>query len=293
MAGTMISFFPYFFISLFSPFHATPKAILQRRHIVIKMPKIKTLNELAHLEVTRFGRPYPRHGLKLLYWFAQDCVSFSQYIMLSECDPESGDFGFHLFENRYDRNGVKLLPDVDIPYYVVGNLNSPGADELPSYVCEDYTGHLDNSNMDRVIVSLDNEMFDRVYVTEHDDRSNYNPDATYRISKGLLKAIRNLTLEGFLMQTGYRGRSDYIFQGVVINLNPNVVTPAVRPPRNWDYRIEIPEPEPVTDSNDWVTTGYSSGTERSTCCPCTILDCVVWREGPSTSITETKTHLFL
>uniref|UniRef100_A0A3B4DJQ5 Uncharacterized protein n=1 Tax=Pygocentrus nattereri TaxID=42514 RepID=A0A3B4DJQ5_PYGNA len=159
------------------------------------MLKMKTLNELTHLKESRFGRPEPRHGLKLLYWFAKDCVSLNQYGMFPKCDPENGDFGFHPFENRYDKNGFQLLPDLDTSYYVVGNLNSAGADELPDYVSEDYTGLMDDSNMDRIIVSLDDDdMFDRVYVTEHDNRIHYNPNATYRISKGLLQIVSTLDL---------------------------------------------------------------------------------------------------
>ncbi|XP_036438902.1 uncharacterized protein LOC118816569 [Colossoma macropomum] len=241
------------------------------------MPKMKTLNELAHLKESRFGRPEPRHGLKLLYWFANDCLSLNHYGMFSECDPTSRDFGFHPFENRYDSNGVKLLPDVDSSYYVVGNLNSAGADELPDYVREDYTGLMDDSNMDRIIVSLDDDMFDRVYVTEHDSRIHYNPNATYRISKGLLQIISDLELEDFLRKTGYWGPSDYIFQGVLISYDPqpvntNVasVTPKVNPPKNQDCRIEI---DSAFGSecyfNDWTTTGYSS--RRRKCCECTIL----------------------
>ncbi|XP_043072995.1 uncharacterized protein LOC122323360 [Puntigrus tetrazona] len=160
---------------------------------------VETLNELIHLRNAGFGRPWPRHGLKLLYWFAKDCVSFESNSMLSECDPAEGDFGFHYFENRYDQRGNKLLPETHFPYYVVGNLNSPGAEDLPDYVSEDKH----RSNSDRVIVSLDEEWFDRVYVTQHNGRSNYDPHATYRISKGLLMIVRRMSLEDFLVEMGY------------------------------------------------------------------------------------------
>ncbi len=164
---------------------------------------METLNKLAQLRNTRFGRPRSRHGLKLLYWFANDCVSFENNNMLSECDPAEGDFGFHYFENRYDQYGNKLLPDVDFPYYVVGNLNSPGAEELPDYVSEDKYTDVHNNNTDRIIVSLDEEWFDKVYVTQHNDRSNYDPHATYQISRGLLMIIRRMSLEDFLKKMGY------------------------------------------------------------------------------------------
>ncbi len=164
---------------------------------------METLNKLAQLRNTRFGRPRPRHGLKLLYWFANECISFENNNMLSECDPAEGDFGFHYFENRYDQYGNKLLPEADFPYYVVGNLNSPGAEELPDYVSEDKYTDVHNNNTDRIIVSLDEEWFDKVYVTQHNDRSNYDPHATYQISRGLLMIIRRMSLEDFLKKMGY------------------------------------------------------------------------------------------
>lgn len=178
---------------------------------------VETLNELAQLRNTRFGRPRPRHGLKLLYWFANECISFENNNMLSECDPAEGDFGFHYFENRYDQYRNKLLPDVDFPYYVVGNLNSEGAEEFPDYVSEDDYTDEHNSNTDRIIVSLDEEWLDKVYVTQHNDRSNYDPHATYRISRGLLMIIRRMSLEDFLVEMGY-----YTHTQPVTNYRPHI-----------------------------------------------------------------------
>ncbi|CAM4458621.1 hypothetical protein PO909_016462 [Leuciscus waleckii] len=169
---------------------------------------METLNELAHLRDSGFGQPWPRQGLKLLYWFAKDCVSFgNDNVMLSECDPADGDFGFHYFENRNDDHGNKLLPDRDYPYYVVGNLNIkkyPKAEKLLKYVSKDKSSDQPNSNTDRIIVSLyDEEEFHRVYVTQHHDRSNYDPNATYKISRGLLMIIRRMCLDEFLEKMGY------------------------------------------------------------------------------------------
>ncbi|XP_072526260.1 uncharacterized protein [Salminus brasiliensis] len=254
------------------------------------MNRLETLNEMTHLQRSRFGRTQPRHGLKLLYWFASDCISLEYSNITSEYDPENGDFGFHYFENRFDRNGVKLLPDVDLPYYVVGNLNSAGADELPEYVREDYTGLQDNSNMDRIIVSLDCDCFSRVYVTEHDDRTNYNPCATYRISKGLLKVIKNLELEEFLTKAGYQGHPGFIYQLPLMIFNhrglqtpdrrpTNSVASTVRPHTGQDCRVEIEsESESESESSSYVrdrtVLRYSdmmSSRNRSRCCECTIL----------------------
>lgn len=124
--------------------------------------------------------------------------------MRTDCYPADGDFGFHLFKNRYDEYGDKLLPDVNFPYYVVGNLNSAGAEDLPEYVTEDKFTDEDDSNTDRIIVSLnDDDEFDRVYLSQHQDQSNYDPYNTYRISKGLLKIIKRMRLEDFLKKMGY------------------------------------------------------------------------------------------
>lgn len=165
---------------------------------------MKTVEEIEQLEQSRFGQPHPRHGLKLLYWFSNECLSLDQNDVLQlSCDPKNKDFGFHLFENRYERNSGKLLPNVAFPYYVVGNLSYPYASKLPGYVREDCTHSQDNSNMDRIIISLDNKWLHTVYVTQHSDQSSFNKHATYRISKNLILNIRDLTLEEFLSRTGY------------------------------------------------------------------------------------------
>ncbi|XP_035386280.1 uncharacterized protein LOC118240055 [Electrophorus electricus] len=213
------------------------------------MANVETLNEMAQLERSRFGRPPPRHGLKLLHWFANDCVTFDgNNNMVSQCDPEDEEYGFHYFENRYDRNGIKLLPDVNFPYYVVGNLNSEGSHELPGYVSEEYTGLKDDSNTDRIIVSLDDDWFDKVYITTHIDESNYDSDNTYRITKGLLKIISRLTLAEFLYKTGYQLSATMGTNPVAVDSN---VVPANHPipPRTQDYQIEI-EDTPSAQSNN-------------------------------------------
>ncbi|XP_039511295.1 uncharacterized protein LOC120466756 [Pimephales promelas] len=166
---------------------------------------VETLNELSQLRDSGFGRPWPRHGLKLLYWFAKDCVSLGDdNVMLCEYEPADGYFGFHSFEKR--NYGNKLLPDEYHPYYVVGNLNTkkyPKAKDLPKYVSEDYSSNQLDSNTDRVIVSLNGWELERVYVTQHHDRSNYDPNATHRISRGLLMIIREMSLDTFLEKMKY------------------------------------------------------------------------------------------
>lgn len=107
--------------------------------------------------------------------------------MHSECNLTKGDFIFHRFKNRYDEYDDKLPLDVNIPYYMVGNLNSPGDDELPSYVLETHSNYPDNSNTDRIIVSIKkNKWIERVYVTLQIDNSNYDTNSGFRISRRLL-----------------------------------------------------------------------------------------------------------
>ncbi len=77
---------------------------------------MRALNELSDLRETRFGRPRPRHGLNLLWWFAHKCVEIdSNGQMIAQCNPEYGDFGFDLFYNW-----EILLPKSNLP-----NLNTP------------------------------------------------------------------------------------------------------------------------------------------------------------------------
>ncbi|MCI4376026.1 hypothetical protein PGIGA_G00183400 [Pangasianodon gigas] len=175
------------------------------------MSNPRTLKELTDLKNSRFGRPYPRHGLKLLYWFANDFMVFNNNNkMCWQYNPKNQFYGFHRFKNRKDKNGVKLLPDANLTYYVVGNLNSAGADEMPDYVREDYGTFKNGNNMDRIIISVDDQGIDSVYVTEHSDRTDFNKEATYCISKELIMIIRELTLEDFLSKTGYsRSIMDY------------------------------------------------------------------------------------
>ncbi|XP_059410999.1 uncharacterized protein LOC132144227 [Carassius carassius] len=159
---------------------------------------VGTLNELAQLRESGFGRPQPRHGLRLLYWFANECVSFDEdNNMLSECNPANGEFGFHHFNNRcYGKKFLDEFLDLNFEKY-------PEAEDLPDYVLEDRYTDEHNSNKDRIIVSLDQDWFHEVYVTQHDRSNNYDPDATHRISRGLLMIIRRMSLEDFLRKMDY------------------------------------------------------------------------------------------
>ncbi|XP_036797965.1 uncharacterized protein LOC118938369 [Oncorhynchus mykiss] len=169
---------------------------------------VRTLNNMEELRGSSFGRPCPRHGLKLLFWFAKDHIVIkNDNQMFANCDPKKGDFGFHHFQNRREcKNNVckRLLPDGGYPFYEVGNLHLIASYFMPNYVREGNTGNIDTSNMDRLIISMRPDMtVDKVYVTQHEDLKSFDPVNTYCISRRLLMIIRRHSLRKFLEQAGY------------------------------------------------------------------------------------------
>ncbi|XP_030643703.1 uncharacterized protein LOC115823821 [Chanos chanos] len=181
------------------------------------MPRLETFNELAHLRDSGFGQPAPRHGLQLLYWFAHDYVRFDYTgCMIPQYDPTDGGFGFKPFHNRIDDDDDRLLPNQNQPYYEVGNLNARYANELPPYVRGNSNHHWGDGNKDRIIIRLDPYGYiDRVYVTEHEDSTNFSHGCTYRISQGLLRKIENMNRSHFLQVTEHHHSKPQ-----VINMNP-------------------------------------------------------------------------
>ncbi|KAL2098026.1 hypothetical protein ACEWY4_007233 [Coilia grayii] len=160
---------------------------------------VQTLNELDQLLRSNFGRPKPRHGLQLLFWFAHDFIKIYSNRMVATSHPAGGVFGFHLFHNRSDDDSP-LLPLQNLDYYEVGNLNERNAWQLPEYVTEKYTGHQDNSNTDRIIVAMNNLNVHKVYVTRHSNLKQFLRGDTYCISFGLIKIIRKMNLKTFLSE---------------------------------------------------------------------------------------------
>ncbi|XP_031677659.1 uncharacterized protein LOC116373085 isoform X2 [Oncorhynchus kisutch] len=170
------------------------------------MVRTLTLNNMEELRNSSFGRPSPRHGLKLLFWFAKDHIAIRNgNQMFANYDPKEGDFGFHHFQNRRENNDCKrLLPYSEYPFYEVGNLHLPTSKSLPKYVREGNTHQIDDSNMDRLVISIRPDMtVDKVYVTQHEDLKSFDPVNTYCISRSLLMIIRRRSLSNFLEQAGY------------------------------------------------------------------------------------------
>ncbi|KAM9363883.1 uncharacterized protein ABDE67_020905 [Symphorus nematophorus] len=179
-----------------------------------------------------FGRPFPRHGLQLLFWFANHCVSCelinSVVIMklVSDCQPEKGVYGFHQFGNIEE-----LLPVLNrskkrkrqATYFEVGNLNIetyPASANLPTYVRENYEvrGNHGNYNTDRIIISYQvrTRVVETVYVTEHDGggTGRFSPDRTHEIGFELIQVLQDTQLEltTFLTWTGY-------YVGIPVNID--------------------------------------------------------------------------
>lgn len=156
--------------------------------------KLNSIQELADNNIG-FGKAFPRHGLKLLYWLSHNLeIDQNNVMRLVEPNqraniyPSDRVYGFHLY-----RNNEGFLPSGAL-YFTVGNLNPnsyPGSQNLPNFVTEDYNNNWfdQNSNRDRVIVQLYGYQNNangviRVYISEH-----YDEQHTYEISLQLLREI--------------------------------------------------------------------------------------------------------
>lgn len=169
-----------------------------------------------------FGRPFPRHGLQLLFWFANDCVTcepVNVMKLVSDCQPGQGFFGFHVFGNVEE-----LLPVLNttrkrknrrqVLYFEVGNLNTetyPASADLPAYVRENYglDGNYGDCNSDRIIISYQarSRLVEAVYVTEHDDDAfgRFRADRTFEVSCDLIRVLQDqrLDVSSLLSRMGY------------------------------------------------------------------------------------------
>ncbi|KAI5107662.1 uncharacterized protein LOC124395799 [Silurus meridionalis] len=214
------------------------------------MTKPQTLNELGDLKEVGFGKPSPRHGLKLLHWFANNCLYFdNNNQMCWRYNPQKGHFGLKFFGNK-----TGLLPYSNLKYYEMGNLRE--AEDLPDYVRDDYIQNRNDcdSNKDRIIVSVNDKWLDRVYVTQHNDGKNdFNKNATYFISKGLIMNITNRSLEDFLSKTGYLTE-----QEIPVQNNEHTTV-------DMDYEQNTGNERVTEDDSQWENRKSKSP------CSCTIL----------------------
>ncbi|KAI2667858.1 hypothetical protein H4Q32_004455 [Labeo rohita] len=157
---------------------------------------VRRLDDIDDFRSTNYVKHEPRHGLQLLFWFAQEVnVDQNSKEILLHFDLNNGTYGFHEFGNR---EGILPALESGQRYYEVGDLNSRiyrGVTALPFYVQMYYRNSDSHKrNMDRLIVSLDENRINRihsVFITAHNqDLNNFNSDDTYEIDPALLSQIR-------------------------------------------------------------------------------------------------------
>ncbi|XP_030263522.1 uncharacterized protein LOC115575517 [Sparus aurata] len=153
--------------------------------------KLKSIRDLKKID---FGTSVPKHSLILLHWFANAVnIDNNNFIRLT-FNPNS-DYGSHHYGN-YERL-LDPLPR-GYWYYTVGNLYQDTSIQFPVYVI-DPPMEYERENMDRIIIRVQGQRTDQVYIAQHYDTSEYqgtpyDPDHTYQITVNLLRQIREFSV---------------------------------------------------------------------------------------------------
>ncbi|CAB1341738.1 unnamed protein product [Coregonus sp. 'balchen'] len=164
---------------------------------------IRVLNSIKNLRNIEFGHRFPRHGLMLLHFVSGDLYIDNNDALIPTFVPETGDWGFHHF-NNYEQVFPPLQDQNRQGYYAVGNINTLEHTHsiLIYYLAP---GNLER-NRDRVVVrtSPNSPLLEAVYITQHYLRGN---------QPALLREIRTLSqnwvdsVNVFLSTAGYNVKS--------------------------------------------------------------------------------------
>ncbi|XP_049328628.1 uncharacterized protein LOC125787864 [Astyanax mexicanus] len=276
--------------------------------VLSSVTSINNLTKIQDLQNTQFGRQYPRHGLLLLHWFANNIEIDNNNVNLLHQNPNRGDFGFHRYRNyEIDQNsGRSTFPQCPSlsTYYSVGNINNVEVRSMfPSYVTRDYHTSPNNPlrNIDRLVIRVQNNnprRVEEVYITQHyRDRnrgSGYDPENTYRVSTSLLQQIQNLAnqdnnaqqlnnlyrsesgLSPFLTETGY-DRNYRILQFSLSQFCSNSKSKTYRFPRSVDPNLQCETPRDIKLEVKSTSKGYAR---------------ISWSEIPESLVEDNKIGLY-
>lgn len=167
--------------------------------ILTSADAIQTLKDIKDLaNTTTSMKEFPRHGLMLLHWFANNVEVDSSGEMQLHFDPGAGSYGLRCYTDNDRRAPCASSGSLQ---YSLGDLDRRSARMLPFYVTHDFHHSMESpqKNLDRVLIQVRKSnptKVEKVYITEyhknHSPGGSYNPDCTYEISAQLLIQIQAL-----------------------------------------------------------------------------------------------------